>query len=79
MHDEFAAPPVRRTVTPWPYSWAMMSFEKSPSRPGVVCVQRYICIRLDVPSADREKLALLVPEPSCASAKMGSPPRPPRP
>ena len=39
------------SMTPWPYSWAMTPLSKSPSRPGVVCVQRNICIRGDEPSA----------------------------
>src|SRR5438876_12135865 len=64
----FAGPPVRRFDTPWPNSWTMIWLSRSPSRLGVVPVKTYICIRPDEPSGGVEKFALLVPDPSCASA-----------
>src|SRR4051812_16644610 len=65
---EFAGPPVRRLEMPWPYSCVMIWLSKSPSRFGDVELKIYICIRPLVPSGGVEKLALLVPLPSCASA-----------
>ena len=52
---------------------------ESPSRSGLGPVKMYICMRPEVPSGGVPKLALFVPEKSCASGQTKSLPNPPRP
>jgi len=71
-----AALPTRRLLVPWVISCIETSASRSPSRSIVGPVKRNICMRPEVPSGGVAKFALLVPEPSCASARTRSPPSP---
>jgi hypothetical protein len=64
------SPLCRRMDSPWVSSWFTTSESKDPSRSGLEPVKMYICVRPTDPSAPwLDQLALLVPEPSCASAR----------